>query len=109
MTIFFSNSKPKVPESHIFGFRFKHFCFYFLRNLKSGKSEGADFKYDNSFFKWQPKNTKIRHFWSQISGFLFLHQTLQQDKFEDADLKHDNNVFKHQPQNAQIRHFWSQI
>ena len=102
MTIFFSNSNPKVPESHIFGFKFKHF----LRNLKSGKSEGADFKYDNSFFKWQHKNTKIRHFWSQIYGFLFLHQTLQQDKFEGADLKHDNNVFK---LFKQIRHFWSQI
>ena len=87
MAIFFSNSSPKIPESHIFGPEFR-------QNLQLDKFEGANFKYDNSFFKYQPKSTQIRHFWSEIQGFLFLHQTLQQDKFEDVDLKHDNNIFK---------------
>ena len=26
---------------------------------------GADFKYNNFIFKFQPKNTQIQHFWSQ--------------------------------------------
>ena len=30
------------------------------------KFEGANFKYDNSFLMCYPKNTQIRHFWSQI-------------------------------------------
>ena len=71
MRMFFSNSSPKIPELHIF----RHFqikivsnldIFAFLQNFQSDKIQGADFKYDNSFFKFQPKNTKIRHFWSQI-------------------------------------------
>ena len=35
------------------------------------KFEDAGFKYDNSIFKFQPRNMQIRHFWSQICGFLF--------------------------------------
>ena len=30
------------------------------------KLEGAEFKYDNSFIKFQSKNTQIRHFLSQF-------------------------------------------
>ena len=33
------------------------------------KFEGADFKYDNSFLNFYPKNTRIRHFWFQIQTF----------------------------------------
>ena len=37
------------------------------------------------------KNTQIRHFWSQIYIFLFLHKILQLGKFECADFKYDNS------------------
>ena len=51
-----------------------------------------DFKYDNSFLQSSEimKNCKtevqnysyhIKHFWSQIQGFLFLHKTLCSDSF----------------------------
>ena len=50
--------------------------------LKLDKSEGADFKHDNSIFKFQPKNMQTRHFGSQILAFLFFHETLQLDEFE---------------------------
>ena len=36
------------------------------------KLEGADFKFDNSFFKLQPKNTQIKYFWPQIYEFSIL-------------------------------------
>ena len=64
---------------------------------------GTDFKFDNIVFKFQLKNTQIRHFWSQIKGILFLHQTLQQDKFEEAGFKCDNSIFKFEPKYMQIR------
>ena len=31
--------------------------------LQLDKLEGANLKDDNSFLKFQPKNTRIRHFW----------------------------------------------
>ena len=68
MTIFFLNSGPKIPELHIFGPKFRHFCF-FVKFLQSDKFEGADFKYGNIVFKFQPKNTKIRHCWSKFWNF----------------------------------------
>ena len=71
------------------------------------------------FLKSLPKNTQIRHFWSQIQVFLFFRKILQLDKFEGADFKYDNSIFKILAQkypnkaflvkNTQIRHFWSQI
>ena len=75
------------------------------------KIEGVDFKYDNSFFKSQPKNTQIRHF---VLKFLFLHKTLQQYKFKDTDFNFLNSSPKIPNQiflvkNTQIRHFWFQI
>ena len=39
--------------------------FVFRKILQLDKFEGADFKYDNTFFKFQSKNTQIRHFWFQ--------------------------------------------
>ena len=62
-----------------------------------------------AFLKVQPKNTQIRHFWSQIQAFLFFREILQLDKFEGADFKYDNIVFKFQPKNTKMRHIWSQI
>ena len=38
---------------------------------------GADFKYDNAFLKFLPKNTQIRHFWSQIHALSFFHEISQ--------------------------------
>ena len=32
------------------------------KNLRLDKFGSFDFKYDNSFLKFQPKNTQIRHF-----------------------------------------------
>ena len=71
------------------------------------------------FLKSLPKNTQIRHFWSQIQVFLFFRKILQLDKFEGADFKYDNSIFKivgekypikaFLVKNTQIRHFWSQI
>ena len=60
----------QIPELHIFGPKFRHFCF-FAKFLQSGKFEGADFKYDNIVFKFHLKNTKIRHFWSKFWNFYF--------------------------------------
>ena len=49
MTISFSKSSPKIPESSILGTKFKHFRF-FREILQRHKFEGADFQYDNSSF-----------------------------------------------------------
>ena len=55
------------------------------------------------------KSTKLKHSWSQIQAFLFLHEILILGKLEDADFKYDNIFFKFHSKNTQIRHFWSQI
>ena len=47
-----------------------------------------------TFSNFSPKITKIRCFWFQIWGFLFLHQTLQSGKFQGADFKYDNSFSK---------------
>ena len=64
------------------------------KRLIFDKFEGADFKYDNSFLKFQPKNTQIRHFWSQIQAFSLFHDILQLDKLKGADFKSHNSFFK---------------
>ena len=61
------------------------------------------------FLKFQPKNTQIRHFWSQIQAFLFLQKSLQLHQFEGADFKYDSSCLKFYPENTQRRHSWSQI
>ena len=120
MTVPFSNSRSKVPKYEISHFwsQLQPFLL-FCEILKLDKFEGADFKYDNSFFKFQPKNIQIRHFWSQIQVYLFFHKILQLNKFEGADFKYDNSIFKNLARkypnktflvkNIQIRHFWSKI
>ena len=41
------------------------------------KFEGADFKYDNCFLKFQSRNTQIRYFRSQTQAFfIFFHKIL---------------------------------
>ena len=93
MTILFSNSSPKILKSDIFGPKFSHFCFftkfYYYTNSKVLISNTT-----NSFLKFQPKNTQITHFWSQIQAFSLFHDILQLDKFKGADFKYDNNFFK---------------
>ena len=54
------------------------------QKINFDKTEAADFKYDNSFSKFQPKDTQTRYFWFQISEFLFLHQSLRLNKFESV-------------------------
>ena len=97
-TIFFSNSRPKIPKSSIFGFNFKDFIF--ASNLAARQI---------SIFKFHLKSTQIKHSWLQIQAFLFLHEILILYKLDGADFKHDNIYFKFQSKITQIRHFWSQI
>ena len=73
------------------------------------KLKCADFKYDNTNLKFQPKNTKIRHIWSQIQAFLFFHKIVQLRKIEGTDFKRDKIIFKFQPRNIQVNHFLIQI
>ena len=63
----------------------QNFCF-FNKILQLGKSEDADFEYNDIIFKFYSKYTQIK---------VFLHQTLQQHNFENADFKYDNifNIF----------------
>ena len=68
------------------------------QTLQQCKFENADFKYDKNIFKFQLKNTQVRHFRSQTWRFLFLNQTLHKYKFEEAYFKYDNSIFKYQPQ-----------
>ena len=75
----------------------------FREILQIDKFEGVDFKSDNSFFKvlaqkfpnkpFLAKNTKIRHFCSQIYTFLFYHKISQLDKFKGADFQYDKKNF----------------
>ena len=52
MTIMFLNSSPKILKQAIVGPKISHF---FRKILQLDKFEGADFKYDNILFKFQPK------------------------------------------------------
>ena len=74
MTILFSNSRPKIPRSHIFGHKFR-------QNLQLNKFEGADFKYE-----FQPKIPAQKYPNKAILvpnlQIFILHQTLQSEKFE---------------------------
>ena len=73
--------------------------------MQLDKFEGADFKCDNIVFKFQAKNTQIRHFWSQILEFSLVQEILKLDKSEEVNFKYDNIVFEFQHKNALLRHF----
>ena len=105
-------SKTFLVKNTIKAFLFKTFfdpnfgIFYFREILQLDKFEAADLKHDNIVFKFQPKKTQIRHFWSQICAFLFLRKKLQLNKFENASFKYDNSFLKKfWPQNTQMWHF----
>ena len=63
MNIVISNSSLKIRKSVIFGPKFRHSC---SRNFEIRQSRVVGFKYDNSIFKFHPKNMQIRYFWFQI-------------------------------------------
>ena len=63
MTIIFSNSISKSSNK---AFLVLSRLLFLLRTLQQNKFEDADFTYGNIIFKFHPKNTQIRHFWSQI-------------------------------------------
>ena len=55
-------------------------------------------------FKFQPKNTQISHFWSQILTFFF-RKILLLGKSEGADLKYGNSMLKTLSQKYQNKAF----
>ena len=105
----FPTSSRKIPKEGIFCNKFRHFSYSHV--LQLNKIEDADFKYDNIVFKFQPKNTQIKHAGSQIQPFLFFcsffPKILQLDKFDGVDFEYHNSIFKFLPQNTQIRYFWT--
>ena len=82
---------------------------FFRQTLQLDKFEGADFKYDNSFFKILAQKYPHETFLVLILGILIISRNLQLDKFEGADLKYKNVIFKFLPKNTQMRLFWSQF
>ena len=65
---------------------------FFHETLQLDRFEGADFKYDNIFVKFYPKNTKIRLLCSRIKVILFSRELFEFKKFEGADFKYDNSL-----------------
>ena len=86
MAIVFKTSSSKIPK-------WVTLCPNLDIFVSSQKFDGADYKYDNSFLKMEPKNIQIRHFWSQIKIFMFFRKILQVDKFKNADFKFDNSFW----------------
>ena len=70
---------------------------FFHETLQLDRFEGADFKYDNIFVKFYPKNTKIRLLCSRVKVILFSRELFEFKKFEGADFKYDNSLY---PKNA---------
>ena len=95
MTIFFSNSNPKIPKSGNFGPKFRYFCFF----TKFYKFEGVGFKYDKNFSKNLAQKHPNKAFLVPNLGIFLFSQNLQLDKFQGGDLKYNNVVFKFQPKN----------
>ena len=75
MKILFSNYSPKICKSGTFVPKFKDF--YFAANFANIQIQDVNFKYDNGYFEFQPKNILIKHFLLKIQAVLFLHETLQ--------------------------------
>ena len=81
MTIDFQSSIPKIPKSGTFGSKFKHF---FCEILQRDKFEGADFKYDNSFLKFQPENNENT---VSIFEYVIKQYFMQNKKFSNLEPK----------------------
>ena len=91
----------KIQKNVIFGPKFRQFGF-FTKFCNRTNSKVLISNMTKVFFKFQPKNTLIRHFWSQIQAFSLFHEILQLDKFKGADFKYGNIIFKFQSQNTEI-------
>ena len=76
----------------------------YLLKLMFDKFEGADFKYDKSFQKFQPKNTQINHLGPKLKD-LYFHCNFVTYRFVGADS--DNSTFQFQPKNTQKNDFES--
>ena len=59
--IIFRICNSKLPKKSFAGPKFD----FFREFLHIDKSEGADFKYDHSFYKFQSQNTQKGNFWFQ--------------------------------------------
>ena len=105
----------------------KFSCFEW--NLRFNKFEGADFKYDKSFFKFLPKRPKETIFGPELKGFLLAWNFalwkirgcklqiwyeflfgIKLNIFTRVLILNMTIAFKTcSPKNTQIRQFWSQI
>ena len=83
----------KSTQIKLFWSQIQAFLFLY-KVLQSHKFEGADFKYQDCFLKFQPQNTLTKHFWSEIQAFSLFHNILQLDKFNGAYFKYDSSFFK---------------
>ena len=62
--------------------------------LQLDNFESADFKYEHTVFKFEPKNIQIMLFWSHIQAFLSFHEILQLSKIDRIDFKYNNAFFQ---------------
>ena len=87
VTIVFSNCGLKKTQIRHF---YSQTQTFFVRHvpLHSGKLDDADIKYDNSFFNYQSKNTRIRQLWSKFYFF---------------------PIFKLWPKTTKLKHFCTKL
>ena len=70
---------------------------FLFKVLEFDKSEGVDFKYENSYLKFYQKNIQTTHFC--VFSVLYFCKILQFDKFDGAVFKYDNTLLKILPKN----------
>ena len=68
--------------------------FFFSKTLQLHKFDGADFKYDNSFFKISAQNIQYKIYIVPSLGVLFFRKIFVLGKFEGADFKCNNSFSK---------------
>ena len=91
ITILFKNSNKKSTQ-------IRHICsqiyalLFLLKVFQFDKSEGVDFKYENSYLKFYHKNIEITRFC--IFPLVYFCKILQFDKFGGADFKYGINYFQ---------------
>ena len=106
MTIYFSNSSPKIAKSGIFGPKFRHF--FFVKFCKQTNLRVLISERKIVFlFQIVPQKYPNKAFLSQVQALSLFRKILLLEKLEDADFKYDNIFFKFQSKNSQMRNFWS--
>ena len=76
------------------------------QNLQQDKLEDANFTYENSIFKFHPKNMQIGHFGPKSKDFYFApNNAIRQ--IRGVDFKYDNGFFEFQSENTHIKQFLS--